>query len=751
MRSFLLTVSVVTIFSSALCGADERRYPNLVYNPGFEDLVYSPAFSGEAIQRNASINYINEFEFWSFADGVAACSDSAHTGKRSMRITGPSTGEVKHLVGYYVYDTNPGMVLEANREYELCAFVKSTALNGQGVKLIYRNDAGETLASCSWTNESSDWKKHSASFVTPADARTNGGSVRILWQLAQDDIVYIDDVCLKPKDGRVPAAPPPAISPAGGTFEGPVMVSMHTPLPGAVIQYTVDGSEPTRFSVLYRGPFLIDGPVTLHAKVFHSGYRDASASAEFAILPKVNDGVPFYPTGWGQDVETWYSNHIYNPKSPQHFEGPVVSPEPRINIAEILKKHPESETAGIEEALAIVPKSGGTLWFPKEHGPYTMKKRVSVVGRSNLHFLSDGAQINVHQSVMRVNSKDSTDWHSFVLNPVRNYYFNNLIFDGLNQGSSGFFFQHCVDILFDNCTFRNFDSAQRGRLNGANVNVDNFWYRDCTFSSNRTGFATYWDGVHNAGVLNCKFIHNEFGGGNWLCFANNDMSPFCAFERSGQYLVFDGNTIIGDGYNGFTLTAANVLLINNTFRGKWHSFLHHEGRGKSNTQPRMLFCGSGLRVINNDIKQADTFIIMKGDMRQNNRPDNPIPTVIRDNQADQLDAIMYWNPVNNPHFPPHSRLQDITFKKNTFTGTNLPQVVIQYGVKSMIEKVSVNGVLTDFEWKDPDMLERISNIRFIENTLQGHKRALVVNPEGIPIETDAFRWINNQFIETGHE
>ena len=47
----------------------------------------------------------------------------------------------------------------------------------------------------------------------------------------------------------------------------------------------------------------------------------------------------------------------------------VRSLEPRIDVADVWAKNPNSKTAGIAEALAQLPATGGTLWFPKDKGP----------------------------------------------------------------------------------------------------------------------------------------------------------------------------------------------------------------------------------------------------------------------------------------------------------------------------------------------------------------------------------------------
>jgi hypothetical protein len=85
-----------------------------------------------------------------------------------------------------------------------------------------------------------------------------------------------------------PAAGPstvatPSISPDGGAFSGPASVSLSTATAGAVIHYTLDGTEPSLDSPLYATPLIVSGSVTVKAKAFESGMTEsATATAAFS-------------------------------------------------------------------------------------------------------------------------------------------------------------------------------------------------------------------------------------------------------------------------------------------------------------------------------------------------------------------------------------------------------------------------------------------------------------------------------------
>jgi len=72
----------------------------------------------------------------------------------------------------------------------------------------------------------------------------------------------------------------PSITPASGTYQVAQVVSMTTTTPEATIRYTMDGTEPTEFSVAYTAPFTVplNTDVTITAKAFKAGWANSSAA-----------------------------------------------------------------------------------------------------------------------------------------------------------------------------------------------------------------------------------------------------------------------------------------------------------------------------------------------------------------------------------------------------------------------------------------------------------------------------------------
>ncbi len=81
-----------------------------------------------------------------------------------------------------------------------------------------------------------------------------------------------------------PQVAAPVISPAGGSYASAKQIIFSGAPSGAVMRYTLDGSEPTLYSLSYSGPMMITASGTLKAKAFLPGSApSATTSATFTI------------------------------------------------------------------------------------------------------------------------------------------------------------------------------------------------------------------------------------------------------------------------------------------------------------------------------------------------------------------------------------------------------------------------------------------------------------------------------------
>jgi endoglucanase len=79
-----------------------------------------------------------------------------------------------------------------------------------------------------------------------------------------------------PKE-RVDATAEPSFSPNPGLFDADTEVTLHCSMQNAIIRYTVDGSQPTSSSPIYRAPIMVKGTaLTIKAFAGGSGLRDSA-------------------------------------------------------------------------------------------------------------------------------------------------------------------------------------------------------------------------------------------------------------------------------------------------------------------------------------------------------------------------------------------------------------------------------------------------------------------------------------------
>jgi uncharacterized repeat protein (TIGR03806 family) len=82
-----------------------------------------------------------------------------------------------------------------------------------------------------------------------------------------------------------PVLAPPQILPAGGTFGGPVQITLSAE-PDADIRYTLDGSVPGRSDLQYDKPFTLAGATVVRARAFKPGFTKSITAQEVFVVGK---------------------------------------------------------------------------------------------------------------------------------------------------------------------------------------------------------------------------------------------------------------------------------------------------------------------------------------------------------------------------------------------------------------------------------------------------------------------------------
>jgi uncharacterized repeat protein (TIGR03806 family) len=79
---------------------------------------------------------------------------------------------------------------------------------------------------------------------------------------------------------------PPVLSPLGGTYGGPVEISLSEREPGADIRYTLDGSVPGTSDMRYEKPFKLTGPAVVRARAYKDGFTRSITVQQVFIIGK---------------------------------------------------------------------------------------------------------------------------------------------------------------------------------------------------------------------------------------------------------------------------------------------------------------------------------------------------------------------------------------------------------------------------------------------------------------------------------
>ncbi len=391
------------------------------------------------------------------------------------------------------------------------------------------------------------------------------------------------------------------------------------------------------------------------------------------------DPIPYYPVDWNQNVQEWWAQHPYNSSSAKHFIDPPQT-EPRIDVSVVRATHSESTTAGIEEALELLPPTGGTLWFPKTGSPYVLTKDLQkqpnltqlgatalILRRSNLNFVSDGAEIRCPKIAFAFSSMEYADSNTFN-KPVSNLYFKNLVFDGGQIASCAIIFNHVRNVLIDNCTFRNYTDAQEdlGKVNlgvvRAETKSEAIWLRQCEFNSGFAGL--YLRGVHGGGAVDCIFKIKL--GINLL--TQDEMVKNMEHQATCQYIVIANSTFNVD--SGISVLGSNCLITGNKAQS-CQEFVAL----RAHWMPTFQYTYYGNQIVDNTINQANVFLKIETLDAVPSQLCELSNGTVRGNKIESAQYAVVADPK------PDTIIRNIEITENSFSGKIVPQIqVLHAGV-----------------------------------------------------------------------
>lgn len=720
----LLAVITCWVASASVTWAQAASSPEAESQP--YNLLLNGSFETEAwFARIYSDQWGGRPEHWSRRDFVRMVEPQfpAADGQTVLQVDGP-TEQV-----YLFQPTN----LLPGRTYRLSVQVRSPRLDARGVQL--RAHFGATVFSA-WSGRSADWQPVELTFTVPADHTQ--GRIDIAFDTREGERLWIDAARLTQVDGQVPQAGAPTFEAldefgdsVGEDSVGPVYLRMSTPTEGGTIRYTIDGSDPHRFSTAYPGqPVRLIGSVTVRARHFHGGMRPSPVSrVPITVRPDLTS-VPFAPVTWGRPVTQWWRSTSYRsmPEGESAYRE-ADKPAKVINVADVRDANPHSQTAGIQEAIDMLGDKPGTLWFPRDRGPYTVdgpvrkvKNYYDVTGqvlllrRGDLRMISDGATIRYRGRFLGVTSMQYVDEGVFT-RPIERIHIKGLVFDGQGSSSSTIQIRHASRVLIEDCHFTGLVNRPGGHPGAIEMTSmgDNLWVRRCRFDGG--AFGLYIDGLHSGAMTQCHFGAGLERGGV-LMLTNNDMARYSAAQRSTQYVAVDDCRFdLPIGANGIQATAANLLVSNNRQSGRLDRFVLLTGRGPSNLVPFLRYNGGGLHLVNNELDSVRRFVHMLGEARQYTWPEGFMKHVVSQNNVKSAEVLLGLQSERGGDGP-----ADVGVHDNTVAG-GLEHILLINEMKPggpvrdvIIKRNRLAGSDMIGGWVGPG---DYANIRIHHNTLRG--------------------------------
>ncbi len=362
---------------------------------------------------------------------------------------------------------------------------------------------------------------------------------------------------------------------------------------------------------------MITGGVIIAVALALSGW----AGAQYSLVQPQD--VPSVDPNYALDVQTWWAQHPLNPENPSGIPiGGIGSRPPVINVR-------TQFDGNTQAAINALPESGGTLLFPP--GVY---QPFQIIGRSHIHFISDGgATIVGHSGIFACpQSTNYTNFNRLVFtrdpasldcfsHPVQDFYFKNLTFDGNHSATTAVDMAVARDVVFDRVTFQNYrrvDVTYEIGLINADRGSDNIWCRGCHFVGSQR-MAVFMDGVHGGGIVDSRFEKDFYA--MWLMFGTNDDFTIdvnhdgkydLQEQRTSQYIVVANNTFYGPIYEGLDMNGMRSLVANNVEKGTlYFDFARYTARcSQRGGDAGLVYVDEGNVIVDNQVDQTPIFVKM---------------------------------------------------------------------------------------------------------------------------------------------
>ncbi|MES2659560.1 MAG: PQQ-dependent sugar dehydrogenase [Verrucomicrobiota bacterium] len=160
----------------------------------------------------------------------------------------------------------------------------------------------------------------------------------------------------------------PVITPASGTFTGPVWVRISNPAPGTTLRFTTGGKTPDASSPTYTAPFKISSDSTIKAIIQKNGLADSAvASADIRISGNTPYGLDVRPPVSGLKVPATSDGLPVTLSGTGIFSDKNLTPKP--GVVPYSLNSPAWADGAETRRWVILPESAGIGFSP--NGEYT--------------------------------------------------------------------------------------------------------------------------------------------------------------------------------------------------------------------------------------------------------------------------------------------------------------------------------------------------------------------------------------------
>lgn len=244
--------------------------------------------------------------------------------------------------------------------------------------------------------------------LSPFGSRLRPGGNVIAVELHQENAASPDavwDASLTYQLSSAPTLPAPVITPAGGSFSGPVTVTITNQIADALIYYTLNGILPDSSSTRYTEPLSLSGNVQVKALAYKAGFNESLvASAEFVFIDlnpdSDNDGLP----------DGWESQHFGNSTAAD----PNTDPD-RDGLSNLQEYLAGTDPITASTLMVTISQTGvqqlSIRWTSTTNSTYQLERCANISSGSGWTVIASGIAATPPMNSYSISSQQETSFY----------------------------------------------------------------------------------------------------------------------------------------------------------------------------------------------------------------------------------------------------------------------------------------------------------------------------------------------------